>query len=448
LKVCIDFKAHFERSIRKKISGINPTEPLKLVALIMKGIFKENIKIAFGSIRTQLLRTVLTIIIIAIGITALVGILTIVSALENTLNSNFASMGSNTFTINQYEFSTRNNGGGEVEKINPIISYSEAKAYKERYDYPLTHTSISFTATAAAEVKFENEKTDPEIQVLGVDDYFTVNSGLEVVQGRNFSNFDISNNAYVCILGSDFASKGLLKNVNPIDKIISVRGAKFKVIGVLKEKGSTFGNSQDLRMLIPIQLARSLFSIPNINYTVSTMIDKKEFLDEAVNDALITMRQVRSLSPVEENNFGVSRSDDLVNRIAEMTGVLSASAWIIGIITILGSSIALMNIMIVSVTERTREIGVRKSLGAKRSTIAWQFFMETLIIGQIGGFVGIIFGILIGFGIATAIDFNFTIPWMAIIAAVITSFIVALVSGLYPALKAAKLDPIEALRYE
>lgn len=414
----------------------------------MKGIFKENIKIAFGSIRTQLLRTVLTIIIIAIGITALVGILTIVSALENTLNSNFASMGSNTFTINQYEFTTRNNGGGEVEKINPIISYSEAKAYKERYDYPLTHTSISFTATAAAEVKFENEKTDPEIQVLGVDDYFTVNSGLEVVQGRNFSNFDISNNAYVCILGSDFASKGLLKNVNPIDKIISVRGAKFKVIGVLKEKGSTFGNSQDLRMLIPIQLARSLFSIPNINYNVSTMIDKKEFLDEAVNDALITMRQVRNLSPVEENNFGVSRSDDLVNRIAEMTGVLSASAWIIGIITILGSSIALMNIMIVSVTERTREIGVRKSLGAKRSTIAWQFFMETLIIGQIGGFVGIIFGILIGFGIATAINFDFTIPWMAIMAAVITSFIVALVSGLYPALKAAKLDPIEALRYE
>lgn len=245
---------------------------------------------------------------------------------------------------------------------------------------------------------------------MGVDDYFTVNSGLEVVQGRNFSNFDISNNAYVCILGSDFASKGLLKNVNPIDKIISVRGAKFKVIGVLKEKGSTFGNSQDLRMLIPIQLARSLFSIPNINYEVSSMIDKKEFLDEAVNDAMITMRQVRNLSPVEENNFGVSRSDDLVNRIAEMTGVLSASAWIIGIITILGSSIALMNIMIVSVTERTREIGVRKSLGAKRSTIAWQFFMETLIIGQIGGFVGIIFGILIGFGIATAIDFNFTIP--------------------------------------
>ena len=413
----------------------------------MLKLFKENIRIAFGSIRTQLLRTILTVLIIAIGITALVGILTVVSALENTLSSDFASMGANTFNINQYESNSRRRGGGEREIINPIISYPEAVAFKNKYNYPLTETSLSFTATSSAEVKYEATKTDPEISVLGVDEHFLTNSGLETSSGRNFTNFDISNNTYTCVVGSDF-EKGLLKDINPIGKTISIRGAKFKVIGVLKEKGSTFGNSQDLRVMIPIQVARSLFTAPNINYTMSVMVAKKELLDQAIDNANSTMRRIRKLSPVKDNNFAVVRSDDLINKILGITKYLGLAAWLIGIITILGSSIALMNIMIVSVTERTREIGVRKALGAKKSTIAFQFFIETLLIGQIGGLVGIIFGILIGYGISTLIDFDFVIPWGAMIAAFVVSFLVALISGLYPAIKSANLDPIEALRYE
>jgi putative ABC transport system permease protein len=414
----------------------------------MIGLFRENVKIALGSIRAQLLRTILTVVIIAIGITALVGILTVVTAIEYNLNSSFASMGSNTFNINQYESTGRRRGNEEIEKINPIISYPEARAFKEKFNTPFSQTSLSFIATSNAEVKFENKKTDPEISVLGIDEFYLTNSGLEVTQGRNFNSFDISNNVYACIVGSDFVTKGLLKDINPIDKIISVRGAKFRVIGVLKEKGSTFGNSQDLRVMIPIQVARSMFSAPNINYSLSTMVSKKEMLDESIDNAIITMRKIRKLNPVEENNFGISRSDDLINRIGELTGFLSWSAWIMGIITILGSSIALMNIMVVSVTERTREIGVRKALGAKKSTIAFQFFIETLTIGQMGGFFGIILGILIGFLICLAAGWDFVIPWGAILAAFVTSFIVALVSGLYPAIKASQLDPIEALRYE
>jgi putative ABC transport system permease protein len=413
----------------------------------MFGLLKENIRIALGSIRTQLLRTILTVLIIAIGITALVGILTVVSALENTISNDFASMGSNTFTINQYDNLTRTSGGREIEKINPIITYPEAKSFKENFKYPLTNTSVSFTATSTAEVKYEDQKTDPEVPVLGVDDFFIPNSGLEISKGRNFTSFDISNNNYVCVLGSNFEKK-LLKDLNPIDKIVSIRGAKFKVIGVLKEKGSTFRNSQDLRVMIPIQVARTLFTMPNINYTTSIMITKKELLNDAVDNATITMRKIRKLSPVEDANFGVSRSEDLINKILGITQYLGLSAWVIGIITIFGSSIALMNIMLVSVTERTREIGVRKALGAKKSTIAFQFFMETLVIGQLGGIIGIILGILVGYGISSLIEFKFVIPWLAIIAAFIVSFIVAVVSGSYPAVKAAKLDPIEALRYE
>lgn len=410
-------------------------------------LFRENTRIAVDSIKSQSLRTALTVFIIALGITALVSILTVVSALKGTIMKDFSSMGANTFSMSQYDLSAEINQNDVNQKVNPIISYPEAKNFQNNYNYPFTSTSLSFTAASNVEVKYGNEKTDPEITIVGVDENFAPNKGLVVNKGRNFNSFDISNNNYVCILGSDF-EKGLFKNSNPIDKTVSIRGAKFKVIGILKEKGSTFGNSQDLRVLIPNQLARSLFSAPNINYELNIMVNNDVLLEEAVENAIITMRQVRKLNPVEKNNFGIERSDDLIQRLLSNIEVLSLTAWVIGIITVFGSSIALMNIMLVSVTERTREIGIRKSLGAKRTTIAWQFFTETLIIGQLGGILGIIFGILIGFGIALFFKFAFTIPWLAIIAAFITTFVVTIFSGLYPALKASKLDPVEALRHE
>ncbi|HSP83564.1 MAG TPA: ABC transporter permease [Gillisia sp.] len=410
-------------------------------------LFRENIRIAFDSIKSQILRTILTVLIIAIGITALVGILSAVSALENTISSDFASMGANTFNLQRYEFTTQTRGGGEREKINPVISYREVKEFKEIYEYPNIQTSISFTGTAGAEVKYEDKKTDPEVSILGVNEFFLSNSGLNLEDGRDFTYFDIQNNNNVAILGADFA-KGLFKDMNPIDKTISIRGVKFTVIGILESKGSTFGNNQDLRVLIPVEIARSIFTQPNINYNISVKVGEKEMMDGAQSEAVITFRNIRKLSPVEENNFGIGRSDDLINQIFSITGYLNVAAWIISIITIFGSSIALMNIMLVSVAERTREIGIRKALGAKRSTIATQFFMETVIIGQFGGLLGIFFGILIGYAVSSAIGFVFVTPWSAMLWATAITFLVAVLAGSYPASKAAKQDPVASLHYE
>lgn len=413
----------------------------------MIGLFKENTKIALDSIKSQALRTSLTVLIIAIGIWALVGVLTLVTALENSLLNNFASMGANTFSISQYDYSSEINQNDADQRVNPIVSYPQAKAFQDKYNFPFTTTSLSFTAGSAIEVKYQDKKTDPEITVVGIDENFCPNKGLEVVKGRNMNSFDVANNNYVCVLGSDF-EKGLFANMNPIDKIISIRGAKFRVIGVLKEKGSTFGNSQDLRVLIPTQVARSLFSAPNINYDLDVMVNNEALLNEAVDDAKLTMRRVRKLSPVEKDNFGIERSDDLRRTLMEEVAFLSIIAWVIGLLTVFGSTIALTNIMLVSVTERTREIGVRKSLGAKRSTIGWQFLTETFVISQLGGLLGLILGIGTGYLISSLLKFEFSTPWLAIIATIITTILVTIISGLVPALKAAKLDPVEALRYE
>jgi putative ABC transport system permease protein len=413
----------------------------------MIGLFKENTKIAIDSIKSQALRTSLTVFIISLGIWALVGVLTSVNALENSLFTNFASMGANTFSISQYDLSSEINQNDVDVRVNPIINYPQATEFQEKYAFPFTTTSLSFTAASGIEVKNRDKKTDPEINIVGVDENFCPNKGLEVVKGRNFNSFDITNNNYVCVLGSDF-EKGLFDGMNPIDEIISIRGAKFKVIGVLKEKGSTFGNSQDLRVLIPNQVARSLFSAPNINYDLNVKVINESLLNQAIDEAFITMRQVRKLSPVEKENFGIERSDDLRRTLLDQVSFLGILAWVIGLLTVFGSTIALMNIMLVSVSERTREIGIRKALGARSSTIAWQFFTETLVISQLGGLLGMILGISTGYFIAVFFEFVFTTPWLAIFTTFATTIIVTIISGVYPAIKASRLDPVEALRHE
>ena len=412
--------------------------------MIRKNLFKENLRIALHSIRTNLLRTILTIFIIAFGIMALVGILTAIDSIKGSISNQFRSMGANTFTIVNRD--SRVSVGGRRERYKSI-EYREAMAFKEDFNFPAL-VSISTFASDIATVKYKSEKTNPNIPVIGSDENYIINSGYEIKKGRNISINDIESNAHVVIIGTGIIKDLFTNEEDPLDKIIRIGNGKFKIIGILKEKGSSFGAQGDNLCILPITSVRQYFSRPNMNFRISVLPSNSKLLDAAVNEATGLFRVIRKLRSFEQNNFSIETSDNLANLLIKNIRYVTIAATIIGIITLFGAAIGLMNIMLVSVTERTREIGIRKAIGAKASIIRRQFLYESILIGQLGGFFGIILGILIGNVVSLVTGGIFIIPWVWILGGVILCFIVGLASGLFPAIKASKLDPIISLRYE
>jgi putative ABC transport system permease protein len=410
-------------------------------------LIKENILISLTSIKSHLLRTILTVLIIAFGIMALVGILTAIDAVEYFLNDNFAMMGSNTFNIQNRDLKVHIGGNSNNTKSFESIDFRQANRFKEEYSFPAV-TSVFTYGTGIATVKYESEKTNPNTQVLGVDDNYITTAGLELEKGRNFIPTEVHQGNHVTIIGSEIASSLFKSNEDPIGKVVSIGAGKYKVIGVLKERGSSVGFSGDRYCLAPLGNVRQYFSRPDMNFKISVMVSDQTGMEAAIGEAIGVFRRIRKDNLGQEDSFSVIKSDNIANMLIELTSKIQFGATVIGLITLLGAAIGLMNIMLVSVTERTREIGIRKAVGATSRTIRNQFLVESVVIAQIGGFLGIIAGILIGNGVSALTESAFIIPWLWILMGIVLCFVVALVSGIVPANKAASLDPIESLRYE
>jgi putative ABC transport system permease protein len=412
-----------------------------------KSLLIENFKVALQSVKTNKLRTILTISIIAFGIMALVGILTAIDAIKSSFNSQFASMGANTFTIETRSMGIHKGGHHSRNKNRAYISYNQAERFTKLYTFP-ARVSISTFVTGMGTIKSATAKTNPKIQIIGSDENYLPNSGCEVEFGRNFSKEEIADNRNYAIIGKVLARKLFTNPAKAVGQMITVSNGRYLVIGVLKEKGTSMNSSGDELCLIPYTNARQYFASPEMNFSITIQPIDSKLVDAASGEAEGLFRVIRGLQPTDESDFSVNKSDSLANMLIENLRYVSLAATLIGLITLFGAAIGLMNIMLVSVTERTREIGTRKAIGAKASAIQQQFLFESVLIGQIGGIVGIILGIIIGNIVSLIVGSTFIIPWLWILLGVLLCFTVGLMSGYFPAIKAARLDPIIALRYE
>jgi len=421
---------------------------------------RDTLSLSFRTVRSNKLRTGITVAIIALGITALIGINTAIAAIQQKFLESFSSMGAMGFTI-RYQEPRRFFNNNEVKKEKKgqkkekkssqgkPITQNQAEAFKDIYHFP-AQVSANLMGARDAIIAYGNQKTNPNVWVVGGDENYTGLNGFSVLYGRDLNTLDIQTSRNVCLIGKDVATRFFGESFErPLDKIIRINNIPFRIVGTLKPKGSTFGRSLDNIIITSYSNVRRFFNNnPNASFNIQVKVADLKLIDGAIGEATGSFRTIRKLSVTETDNFLVDKSDSFAEMLIRNLSFITVAALLIGVITLVGAAIGLMNIMLVAVTERTKEIGLVKAIGGKGKNVRYQFLYESVIISMLGAGFGIVLGIILGNVVGLLLSTSFVIPWNWVITGVVICSLVGLLAGLYPAIKAARLNPIEALRYE
>jgi putative ABC transport system permease protein len=423
--------------------------------------FRDIFLLAFRTIRSNKLRTGLTVSIIAFGIMALVGIITAIKAMNQKFTESFSTMGANAFTVRFKERDIRFGGGNNREvklskkgkrkekksSLGKNITKEEAENFIKRFNFPGIK-GISIFGNRNNIASHESRKTSPNIVMFGGDENYLLLNGFSLQYGRNLNRMDVQTGRNVCVLGYDVAKKLFKESIErAVNAVVRINNIPYRVLGVLESRGSTLGFSRDNVIITTYENVDRNFP-SGYSYVMAVMTNDLLKVNEAMGEAEGTFRAVRKLNTTEENNFVMDRSDSVVEKAMNSLRFLTVSATVIGLITLIGAAIGLMNIMLVSVSERTREVGLVKAIGGKSKIVSRQFLLEAIIISMLGAVFGIILGILVGNLFSMVLNTGFVVPWNWVLYGIIICSAVGLLAGLYPALKAGRLNPIEALRYE
>ncbi len=407
-------------------------------------VIGESIDIALSAIRTNKLRSILTLLGIIIGVMTIIAMQSLITGLRRSINEQISQLGSNVFQVQKFPAISMGHGERAKYRNRKDLTYEEGLAVRERVS---AAKAVGIEVwTFGYDVRYSDKKTLPNITIVGVTPEFLENNGLDIALGRFITQEDVDYNPAIAVIGQDIVDK-LFPYEDPLQKEIKIKGNRFTVVGVFEKKGNVFGQSQDNRVAIPFFRFTNLFGKErSVNITVQAATP--ELMDEAMEQTIGVLRAVRKVPPGVENDFEIFTNTTITEFFDNITKYVRIVAIVIASISLIVAGVGIMNIMLVSVTERTREIGIRKSVGAKRSDILLQFLIEAVVLSEVGGIIGIVLGLAIGKLVEAITPLPAAVPvWTVFLGLIFCSF-VGLIFGVYPATKAARLDPIVALRYE